>query len=170
MVAVTAGSGQVTTRLAIVGALGIVPNVCWQTVSGVLLGQGRLRLWNVIQLLSPVLAILALLVLVAGLDTGVTGALAAWALANTLTAAFALVAASDLWSPPRLLDVLDRTGRTILRLAVVMGAVQVVALVSYRAELFVLGRESGNAAVGVTRLPSRRSNRCGSFPRRSRPP
>src|SRR6266849_5759508 len=30
-----------------------------------------------------------------------------------------------------------------------MGAVQLVALVSYRAELFVLGRESGNAAVGV---------------------
>jgi O-antigen/teichoic acid export membrane protein len=149
MAAITAGSGQVTTRLAVVGALGIVPNICWQTVSGVLLGQGRLRLWNVIQLLSPVLALLGLLVLVAGLDTGVTGALAAWVLANALTAVFALVVARDLWWPPRLVDALDRAGRTILRLAVVMGAVQVVALVSYRAELFVLGRESGNAAVGV---------------------
>jgi O-antigen/teichoic acid export membrane protein len=149
MAAITAGSGQVTTRLAVVGALGIVPNVCWQTVSGVLLGQGRLRLWNLIQLLSPVLALLALLVLVAGLDTGVTGALAAWALANALTAAFALAAARDLWWPPKLPNVLDGAGRTILRLAILMGAVQVVALVSYRAELFVLGRESGNAAVGV---------------------
>jgi O-antigen/teichoic acid export membrane protein len=149
MAAVTAGSGQVTTRLAVVGALGIVPNILWQTISGVLLGQGRLRLWNLIQLLSPVLALFALLVLVAGLDTGVTGALAAWALANALTAAFALVAARDLWWPPRLPDAFDRAGRTVLRLAVVMGAVQVVNLVSYRAELFVLGRESGNASVGV---------------------
>src|SRR5207249_11710779 len=41
------------------------------------------------------------------------------------------------------------TGRTIPGLALLMGVVQVVNLVSYRAELFVLGRESGNVAVGV---------------------
>src|SRR5438552_13957626 len=97
MAAITAGSGQVTAKLAIVGALGIVPNVLWQTVSGVLLGQGRLRLWNVIQLLPPLLALVTLLVLVAGLDRGVTGALAGWALANLLTAVFALAATRDLW-------------------------------------------------------------------------
>jgi O-antigen/teichoic acid export membrane protein len=149
MAGVTAASGQVTAKLAIIGALGIVPNIGWQTVSGVLLGQGRLRLWNVIQLLSPVLALAALIVLVAWLDTGVSGALGGWALANGLTAVFAIVAARDLWLPARFPWMLDGTGRTILRLAVVMGAVQVVALVSYRAELFVLGRESGNAAVGI---------------------
>jgi O-antigen/teichoic acid export membrane protein len=149
MVAITAASGQVPTKLAVVGALGILPNVAWQTISGILLGLGRIRLWNVIQLLSPVLALLGLLVLVAGLDTGVTGALVAWALANALTAIFALAAARDLWWPPGLPDILDNAGRTILRLSLVMGAVQVVNLVSYRAELFVLGRESGNFAVGV---------------------
>ena len=137
------------TKLAIVGALGIVPNIAWQTVSGVLLGQGRLRLWNVIQLLPPLLALVTLLVLVAGLDTGVTGALAGWALANLLTAAFALVATRDLWRRRVRLRLLDRTSRALLRLAVLMGAVQVVNLVSYRAELFVLGRERGNTAVGV---------------------
>src|SRR5205085_263673 len=47
MAAITAGSGQVTTKLAVIGALGILPNVLWQTISGVLLGQGRIRLWNV---------------------------------------------------------------------------------------------------------------------------
>jgi O-antigen/teichoic acid export membrane protein len=172
MAAVTAGSGQVGTTLAVIGALGILPNVGWQTISGVLLGQGRIRLWNVIQLLAPVLSLAALLVLVAGLDTGVKGALAGWALANALTAAFAFVAAHDLWWSPSAFalctgrgqaalravltatvravpDGLDAAGRTILRLALVMGAVQVVNLVSYRAELFVLGRESGNAAVGI---------------------
>ena len=149
MAAVTAESGQVSTKLAILGALGIVPNIAWQTISGVLLGQGRIQLWNVIQLLAPVLALLALLVLVAGLDTGVSGALAGWALGNTLTAVFALGAARDLWWPPTPPRLLDGAGRTILRLALVMGAVQVVNLISYRAELFVLGQESGNAAVGI---------------------
>ena len=92
-----------------------------------------------IQLLPPVLALLALLVLVAGLDAGVTGALAGWALANALTAVFALVATCDLWLPAKLPRLLDGAGRTLLRLAFVMGAVQVVNLISYRAELFVLG-------------------------------
>jgi O-antigen/teichoic acid export membrane protein len=149
MAAITAASGQVPTKLAIVGALGIVPNVGWQTISGVLLGQGRIRLWNVIQLLSPVLALASLLVFVAAFDTGVTGALVGWGLANALTAVFALAASRDLWWPIRLPPLADVAARTILRLALVMGAVQVVNLISYRAELFVLGRESGNAAVGI---------------------
>lgn len=149
MSAITAASGQVPTKLAILGALGIIPNIVWQTISGVLLGEGRIRLWNIIQLFSPVLSLVALLVLVAGLDTGVTGALVGWALAQTLTAVFALVAAHDTWWPPEVPRFLDETGLTLLRLALVMGAVQVVALISYRAELFVLGRETGNAAVGV---------------------
>src|SRR5207248_2275407 len=119
------------------------------TISGVLLGQGRIRLWNVIQLLSPVLALVSLLVLVAGLDIGVTGALAGWALANALTAVFALVSARDLCWPPERPALRDPLSEILLRLALVMGAVQVVNLVSYRAELFVLGRESGNVAVGI---------------------
>jgi O-antigen/teichoic acid export membrane protein len=149
MAAITAISGQVPTKLAIVGSLGIVPNVIWQTISGVLLGKARIRLWNVIQLLSPVLALASLLVFVAGFDTGVTGALVGWGLSNLLTAVFALVAARDLWWPVHWQRLFDTAGRTILRLALVMGAVQVVNLISYRAELFVLGRESGNAAVGI---------------------
>ena len=149
MAAISAGSGQVGTKLAVIGALGILPNVLWQTISGVLLGRARIRLWNVIQLVSPVLSLLTLLVFVGSLDTGVAGALASWALANALAAVFALVAARDLWWPPGPASLRDPASRTILRLALVMGAVQVVNLVSYRAELFVLGHERGNGAVGV---------------------
>jgi O-antigen/teichoic acid export membrane protein len=148
MVALTAASGDAPARLAVIGAPAVVANIVWQTMSGVLLGQGRIRLWNVIQLLSPVLALLALLVLVAGLDAGVDGAVAGWMAANVLTAAFALAAARDLWLPlvrPRL----DAAARTVARLALVMGTVQIVNLISYRAELFVLGHERGAAAVGV---------------------
>lgn len=149
MVLVTWWSGQVDWDLAALGAAGIFPNVIWQTISGVLLGQGRLRLWNVIQLLSPVLALAFLLVLVAGADLGVGGALAAWSLANLATASFALLAARDLWWPPALRMQIDDTAVLIARLALVMGAVQVVNLISYRAELFVLGLYRDNAAVGV---------------------
>lgn len=149
MTAITAGSGQVGVKLAAIGAAGIVPNVLWQTVSGVLLGQGRIRLWNVIQLFQPLLSLVALVALVAAFDTGVTGALVGWALAHVVAAVFALAAIRDLWWPPSAPRLLDGASRTIVRLAVVMGAVQVVNLISYRAELFILGQEDGNAAVGV---------------------
>jgi O-antigen/teichoic acid export membrane protein len=148
MVGLTAALGDAPARLALIGAPAVVGNIVWQTISGVLLGQGRIRLWNVIQLLSPVLALAALLVLVAGLDTGVDGAVAGWMLANVLTAAFALVGTRDLWLPfvrPRL----DAAAGTIARLALVMGVVQIVNLISYRAELFVLGHERDAFAVGV---------------------
>jgi O-antigen/teichoic acid export membrane protein len=62
---------------------------------------------------------------------------------------FALAASRALWWPIRVPRLVDVASRTILRLALVMGAVQVVNLISYRAELFILGRESGNAAVGI---------------------
>ena len=149
MVAISVLSGQVGVGAAAIGAAGILPNVVWQTISGVLLGEARLRLWNVIQLLAPVLSLVALLILVAGLDTGVEGALAGWSAAQALTACFALVAARDLWSPLALPSLADAASRAIARLALVMGAVQIVNLVSYRAEVFVLGRETGNAGVGV---------------------
>src|SRR5438034_532739 len=63
LAAITAGSGQVGAKLAAIGAVGFLPSVASQTVSGVLLGEGRLRLWNVIQLLPPVLSLGALGVL-----------------------------------------------------------------------------------------------------------
>jgi O-antigen/teichoic acid export membrane protein len=149
MVGLTALSGQVSAQLALIGALGIYPNVVWQTISGVLLGQGRLRLWNVIQLISPALSLVGLLVFCAGLGAGVGGALVAWMLAHVVAAGIALAATRELWWPARVRGALDSIALELGRLAIVMGAVQVVNLVAYRAELFVLGRELGNTAVGI---------------------
>ena len=149
MAAISVASGQIGTRVAVLGALGIVPNVVAQTVSGVLLGQARIRLWNVLQLLPPVLSLAALLLLAGAFDTGVTGALAGWAGSNAVTAAVALAASRSVWWPPVVPPLLDSASRVLGRLALVMGAVQIVNLVSYRAELFVLGSERGNRAVGV---------------------
>jgi len=144
--ALTAGLGF---RLAALAGLALVPNVIWQTVSGVLLGVGRLRLWNVIQLLPTVLTLVGMLVLVVGRGGGVGSALSAWVAGNALTALFALGATRDLWLPPDMPPLDDQETRGIARLAVVMGAVQVVNLVSYRTELFILGHYRGASGVGV---------------------
>jgi len=144
--AVAPGIGAGTAALA---AAALVPNVVWQTVSGVLLGQARVRLWNYIQALSPVLTLVGMLVLVVALDGGVEAAIGAWTLAHFLTAAFAVLAARDLVMPVDVPPFLDTAGRTILRLALVMGAFQVVNLIGYRIELFLLEYYDGVAAVGV---------------------
>lgn len=144
--AITPGIGATTAAIA---AAALVPNVVWQTISGVLLGLARVRLWNYIQALSPLLTLVGMLVLVVALDGGVDGAILAWTLAHFLTATFAVVAARDLVVPVDVPPFLDTAGRTILRLAIVMGAFQVVNLIGYRVELFLLEYYDGVAAVGV---------------------
>jgi len=123
--------------------------VLWQTVSGVLLGLAWVRLWNYIQLLPPLLTVLGMAVFVVALDFGVEGAVGAWALANVLTAAFALVAAQRAWRPLGVPNVVDPVSRALARFAIAMGAVQVVNLVSYRAELFVLRQFGSLREVGI---------------------
>jgi O-antigen/teichoic acid export membrane protein len=144
--AATPGIGAATAAIA---AAALVPNVIWQTISGVLLGQARVRLWNYIQALSPLLTLVGMLVLVVGLDGGVRAAVSAWTVAHFLTATFAVVAARDLVVPVDVPPFLDAAARAIMRLALTMGAVQVVNLVGYRVELFLLEYYDGVAAVGV---------------------
>gem|GEM_PF-1682809 len=142
----TAGLGF---RLAALAGLALVPNVIWQTVSGVLLGLGRIRLWNVLQLLPTVLTLAGMLILVVALDGGVAAALAAWVAGNAVTALVALVATRPLWLPPDVPRLDDPLTIAIARLAIVMGAVQVVNLFSYRTELFILDHYQGRSDVGV---------------------
>jgi O-antigen/teichoic acid export membrane protein len=149
VVAWGAATGELEADIALAASLALVPNVIWQTLSGVLMGLGRIRLWNYIQLSPPVLTLVGILVLVVWLDGDVVAALIAWALANALTALLALAAARDLWLPPARPRIADPTGRAIARLALVMGAVQIVNLVSYRVELFVLRHFRGLDDVGV---------------------
>jgi O-antigen/teichoic acid export membrane protein len=151
--AIIAGWGSLTDglgfRLGALAACSLVPNVIWQTISGVLLGLGRIRLWNVIQLLSPVLTLVGMIGFVVVGDLGVGGAIGAWVAANALTAVFALATTRDLWLPPDVPPIDDALSRGLARIALVMGAVQVVNLVSYRTELLILGHYRGAAGVGV---------------------
>ena len=88
-------------------------------------------------------------VFVVALDFEVEGAVGAWALANGLTAAFALVAAHRAWRPLGVPNVVDPVSRALARFAIAMGAVQVINLVSYRAELFVLRHYGSLREVGI---------------------
>ena len=136
-------------RLALVAAPALIPNVVSACISGALLGHARIRVWNYIQALPPLLTLVGMLIAVVWLGGDVDAAIAVWTLAYFVTAAFALVAARDLWLPFALPNVLDRRGRAILTLALVMGAVQIVNLVGYRVELFVLDHYEGLSAVGI---------------------
>jgi O-antigen/teichoic acid export membrane protein len=136
-------------RLAAIAAPALVPNILNASLSGVLLGRARIRLWNYIQVLQPLLTLAGMLVVIVGLGRGVDAAVAVWTSAYFLTAAFALVAARDLWLPLTRPRILDGAGRAILRLALAMGAVQIVNLVGYRVELFVLEHFKGLAQVGI---------------------
>jgi O-antigen/teichoic acid export membrane protein len=136
---------EIGTTTAAIAAAALIPNVVWQTISGVLLGLARVRAWNYIQALSPLLTLAGMLVLVVGLGGDVRAAVAAWTIAHFHTAAFALVAARDFIVPVDLPPFLDRQGRTILRLALVMGAVQVVNLIGLIPLLF------GDAFAGAAR-------------------
>lgn len=149
IVAWGASTGGIGLTVGIVAALALVPNVIWQCICGVLLGLNRVRLWNVIQTLPPVLTLAWVLVLVVGLHRGVTGAVLAWTLAHALTAAFALYATRDVWVPMPLKDLVELFNRPLARLALTMGAVQVVNLISYRVELIVLDRSRGITQVGI---------------------
>jgi O-antigen/teichoic acid export membrane protein len=137
-------------RLAAIAAPALVPNIVDACLCGVLLGAGRIRLWNYIQVLPPLLTLAGMLVVVVWLGRGVDAAVAVWTLAYFVTAAFALAASRDLWVPPlRKLRLLDRPGRAVVRLGCAMGVVQIVNLIGYRVELFVLDRFKGLAAVGI---------------------
>jgi len=142
----TPSVGAATAALA---AAALVPNVIWQTSSGILLGLARIRAWNYVQLASPLLTVLLTLLFVVGLGGQVRAALTAWTTAHFLTAGLALYLTRDVWRPFRLAPLLDGPAQTLVRLALAMGALQVIALIGYRAELFVLEAVDGVDAVGI---------------------
>jgi O-antigen/teichoic acid export membrane protein len=123
--------------------------VLWQTASGILLGLARIRSWNYVQLASPLLTVLGTVLLVVVLGGQVHAALAAWTAAHVVTAVLALTLMRDVWLPIRVPPLADRVSQTLVELALAMGALQVISLIGYRAELFVLEAVKGVTAVGI---------------------
>src|SRR6185437_16327340 len=69
--------------------------------------------------------------------------------AHVLTAILGLVLVRDLWLPLRVPSLVDGISESLVRLALAMGALQVIALIGYRAELFVLEAVKGVSVVGI---------------------
>jgi O-antigen/teichoic acid export membrane protein len=151
--AAVVGIGALTPSVgaptAAIAAAGLVPNVLWQTASGILLGLARIRSWNYVQLASPLLTVLGTVLLVVVLGGQVHAALAAWTAAHVITAVVALTLMRDVWLPIRVPPLADRVSQTLVELALAMGALQVISLIGYRAELFVLEAVKGVTAVGI---------------------
>lgn len=125
-----------------------------QTIAGALLALGRLRLFNLLLFLDAALLLTGLLILVVGLGFGLPGAVAAWVLGAAMTTTVGLVGARDLWLPHarRRLEFSSPRARAILALGVKAGIVNLVALINYRVELFVLEAYHGLGQVGVYSL------------------
>ena len=78
-----------------------------------------------------------------------TGAVLAWTIAHFLTAFFALAATRFTWVPMPWRKLFDLFNVPLAELALTMGAVQVVNLIAYRAELLVLNHYRSVNEVGV---------------------
>lgn len=134
-------------------ALGLPALLLVQAVGGGLVAVGRLRLWNVAQVLAPAAILAGLLGLVVVVDAGVRGAVVGWLAAQWLVAGVVLFGSRDLWlRGNRAARVSLARWRPILRLALQAGLVNLVALLNYRIALFVLERAEGLEAVGIYSL------------------
>lgn len=120
-----------------------------QTIGGALIGQGRLRLFNFVQLLDSAVIVTGLLVFVVWRDHGLGGAVAAWLAGQVAAAIVLLVGSRDLWLPIRRRSLSLRRARSIFTLGAKAGLVSLVSLVNYRIELFLLEAFRGLSEVGI---------------------
>jgi O-antigen/teichoic acid export membrane protein len=142
-------TGSEGYRAAELLVLGLPLLLVRQTIGGSLIALGRLRLFNVLLFLDPAALLAGLLVLVVVFDFGLAGAVAAWFAATALTTAIALGWTRDLWlSRARHATQSART-RAILSLGLKAGIVNLVALINYRVEFFLLEAWHDLGAVGV---------------------
>lgn len=123
-----------------------------QTIGGSLIALGRLRLFNVLLFLDPAALLCGLLVLVVGFDLGVTGAVIAWFAGTALTTLVALVGTRDLWLSRANRVAQSARTRAILSLGLKAGIVNLVALINYRVEFFLLRAWHSLDDVGVYSL------------------
>jgi O-antigen/teichoic acid export membrane protein len=144
-----AATADIGWETAAIAAAALVPNVVWQCICGVLLGLNEVRRWNVIQTLPPVLNVVFVVIFVVGMGGGVSAAVLAWTISHYITAVFALFASRPVWRPMPLKGLLDLFNFPLAELALTMGAVQVVNLISYRVELLVLNHERNIDQVGI---------------------
>jgi O-antigen/teichoic acid export membrane protein len=145
------GKRSVEIELALLAAAAIAPNIIRQTVAGVLVGLSRVRLWSYLQIAPGVLGFLFFLIFVIWLDWGVRGAILGWMLGHTLTAIAALYVTRSIWLPHVTARIPRSTTLNLLKLALAMGAVNVIIYINYRIEFAFIERLHSDRDVGYYR-------------------
>jgi len=140
---------DVPQRIAILTALAVTPALVTRSLSGILLGAARVRLWSVIQVLPSGVSLVGFLVLVILLDHGIEGAIAAYVLGHAVTAVVALVTTYRLWAGWFLRHVPWHEVLRLVRLATAMGLGSFLVLLNYRVELILLQSQEGDDAAGI---------------------
>lgn len=114
-----------------------------------LVAVGRVRARNLLQLALPATTLIGMVVLVVLLAKGLSGAVSAWLIAQTVVFVLALVITAGIWRPLQLGGLSFDLSRRMLLLGIRAGLVNVISLLNYRIELFVLQAYRGIDAVGV---------------------
>jgi O-antigen/teichoic acid export membrane protein len=138
-------------RVVTLAVFGLAPLLVSQAVSSMLLAVGRVRSWNLVQLILPTATLVAMVVLVGVMSKGVTGATVAWVFGQASAAIFALYVTRRMWWPLRSADT-GRRMRSILLLGLRIGVVNLVSLINYRVELVILELYRGLNGVGIYSL------------------
>jgi O-antigen/teichoic acid export membrane protein len=145
------GKRSLDLELALLAAAALAPNIIRQTMSGILVGLSKIRLWSYLQIAPTVLGFTGFLVLVTWLDLGVRGAILAWTIAHTITAIAALVMTRGIWWPHVAARIPRSTTARLLKIAFAMGAVNVIIYINYRVEFAFIERLRGDGEVGYYR-------------------
>lgn len=154
---------DVDLGLAVLAAVALAPTTIRQTMSGILVGLSRIRLWSYLQIAPQILSFLLFFVFVGVnggftlpvvdedvsirieiFELGVEGAILSWTLGHTITAAIALIATRRIWLPHVLTRLPRGTTSRLIKLALAMGAVNVIVYVNYRIEFLFLEREGAS--------------------------
>jgi O-antigen/teichoic acid export membrane protein len=130
-------------------AFGTTPLLVHQVVSGALLGTGRLRTWNVLQIGLQVGNLTFTTLFVLALGWGLRGAAFSWVTGNAAIAAVGLGFTRRQWT-----HALSgtRNWRELLDLygyGLKIGLAGIISLINYRVELFLLEAWQGLRAVGI---------------------
>jgi O-antigen/teichoic acid export membrane protein len=145
------GSRSVSVELALLAGVSLGPNIIRHTLCGVLVGQSRVRLWSYLQIAPGVLSFVFFLILVVWLDYGLRGAIVGWVLGFIFTAVAALWLTREIWLPHVTARIPRSTTMSLLKLALAMGAVNVIIFANYRIEFAFIERLHGDDEVGYYR-------------------
>ena len=140
---------EVPQRIAILTAFAVPPALVTRSLSGILLGAARLRLWSVIQIMPSAISMLMFLIVVIWLDRGIEGAIVAYVVGHVVTSLFALASTYRVWSGWLVRRLHFPSLVRLVRLSAVMGLGSFLVLLNYRVELIVLQSQDGDDAAGI---------------------